>query len=59
LLFTIKPEDVKKLEKLFLKANVFVSHIGEVTKSPKKIILIKENGSKVPLRVATGFSHFK
>ena len=59
LLFTIKPEDVKKLEKLFLKANVFASHIGEITKSPKKIILIKGNGSKIPLRAATGFNHFK
>ena len=59
LLFTIKSEDVKKLKKLFLKAKVFVSHIGEITKSPKKIILIKGNGNKIPLKAATGFNHFK
>ena len=59
LLFTIKPEDVKKIKSLFLKADTLVSHIGEITKSPKKIILIKKNGSKVSLKPATGFNHFK
>jgi thiamine-monophosphate kinase len=59
LLFTIKSEDVKKLKRLFLKANIFVSHIGEIIKSPKKIILIKKNGSKISLKPATGFNHFK
>jgi len=59
LLFTIKPEDVKNLKRLFLKANSFISHIGEITNSPKKIILIRENGSKVSLKPATGFNHFK
>ncbi|MCH2393027.1 MAG: thiamine-phosphate kinase, partial [Nitrospinales bacterium] len=59
LLFTIKPEDVKNLKRLFLKADTFVSHIGEITKSPKKIALIKKNGSKVSLKQATGFNHFK
>ena len=59
LLFTIKPEDVKKIKRLFLKADTFVSRIGEITKSPKKITLIKKNGSKVSLKPATGFNHFK
>jgi len=59
LLFTIKPEDVKKIKSLFLKADTFVSRIGEITKSPKKITLIKKNGSKVSLKPATGFNHFK
>jgi thiamine-monophosphate kinase len=59
LLFTIKSEDVKNLKKLFLKANAFVSHIGEITKSPKKIILIKEDSSKIFLKPAAGFNHFK
>jgi len=59
LLFTIKPEDVKNLKRLFLKANTFISHIGEITNSPKKIILVRENGSKVSLKPATGFNHFK
>ena len=59
LLFTIKPEDVKKIKSLFLKADTFVSRIGEITKSPKKITLIKNNGSKVSLKPATGFNHFK
>ena len=59
LLFTIKPEDVKNLKRLFLKADSFVSHIGEIAKSPKKITLIKRNGSKVSLKQATGFNHFK
>jgi len=59
LLFTIKPEDVKSLKRLFLKADSFVSHIGEIAKSPKKITLIKRNGSKVSLKPATGFNHFK
>jgi len=59
LLFTIKPEDVKNLKRLFLKADSFVSHIGEIAKSPKKITLIKRNGSKVSLKPATGFNHFK
>ena len=59
LLFTIKPEDVKNLKRLFLKANTFISHIGEITNSPKKIILARENGSKVSLKTATGFNHFK
>ena len=59
LLFTIKPEDVRNLKRLFLKADAFVSHIGEITKSPKKITLIKRNGSKVSLKQATGFNHFK
>jgi len=27
--------------------------------SPKKIILIRENGSKVSLKPVTGFNHFK
>ncbi len=59
LLFTIKPEDVKKMKGLFLKADTLVSHIGEITKSPKKITLTKKNGSKVSLKPATGFNHFK
>ena len=59
LLFTIKPQDVKNLKRLFLKANTFISHIGEITNSPKKIILTRENGSKVSLKSATGFNHFK
>ena len=59
LLFTIKPEDVKYLKRLFLKANTFVSHIAEITNSPKKIMLTKKNGSKVSLEPATGFNHFK
>jgi thiamine-monophosphate kinase len=59
LLFTIKSEDVKKLKRLFLKANTFISHIGEITNSPKKIILTRANGSKIFLKPAMGFNHFK
>ena len=59
LLFTIKSEDVKKLKRLFLKANTFISHIGEITNSPKKIILSRANGSKIFLKPAMGFNHFK
>jgi thiamine-monophosphate kinase len=59
LLFTIKPEDVKKIKTLFLKADKLVSHIGEITTASKKITLIKRNGRKVFLRPGTGFNHFK
>jgi thiamine-monophosphate kinase len=59
LLFTITPEDVKKIKSLFLKADTFVTHIGEITKSQKKITLIKKSGSKFSLKPATGFNHFK
>ena len=58
LLFTIKPEDVKKTKSLFLKEDTLVSRIGEITKTPKKITLINKNGGKVSLKPATGFNHF-
>ena len=59
LLFTIKPEDVKKLKSLFLKADTVISHIGEITRHPNKITLIKRNGNRVSLKPETGFNHFK
>ena len=59
LLFTIRREDVKKLNKLFLKADTTVSHIGEITKSPGKIFLRQKNGRKKSLKSSIGFNHFK
>lgn len=58
LLFTIRPEDVKKLNSLFLKADAPVSHIGEITNFPGKITLKKENGRKKALKPSMGFNHF-
>ena len=59
LLFTIRQEDVRKLEKLFLKADAPVSHIGEITKFSGEIILKKINGRKKSLKQSIGFNHFK
>ncbi len=59
LLFTIRQEDVKKLNSLFLKADTPVSHIGEITSFPGKIILNKTNGRKKSLKPSMGFNHFK
>ena len=59
LLFTIRQEDVKKLNRLFLKADAPVSHIGEITKLPGKITLKKKNGRERSLKPSTGFNHFK
>ena len=59
LLFTIRPEDVKNLKRLFLKADTFISHIGDITSSPKRIMLTKRDGSRVSLKPSTGFNHFR
>ena len=59
LLFTIRPEDVNKLKRLFLKFGSPVSHIGEITKFSGKIILKKINGRKKSLKLSLGFNHFK
>ena len=59
LLFTIRQEDVKKLNSLFLKADAPVSHIGEITSFPGKLVLNKINGRKKFLKASTGFNHFK
>ena len=59
LLFTIRPEDVKELIKLFLKVDFSISHIGEITDLPGKIILKKKNGRKKSLKLSMGFNHFK
>ncbi len=59
LLFTIRQEDVKKLNSLFFKADAPVSHIGEITRFPGKIVLKKINGRKKSLTPSMGFNHFK
>lgn len=59
LLFTIRAEDVKKLNRLFLKVDTPVTHIGEINKFPRKIILKKKNGNKKLLNPSMGFNHFR
>jgi len=59
LLFTIGQENVRKLNRLFLKADVPISHIGEITKFSAEVILNKKNGRKKLLKSSMGFNHFK
>ena len=59
LLFTIRQEDVKKLNMLFLDAGTPVSHIGEITKLPGKMTLKKKTGRVSFLKPSMGFNHFK
>jgi thiamine-monophosphate kinase len=59
LLFTITPRDVNKLNRLFTKTDTPLSHIGEITNTPKKIQLKKKNGKTVFLNTTKGFDHFK
>ena len=50
---------LKKLNKLFLKVDTPITHIGEITKVSEKIILKKKNGRKKALNPSMGFNHFK
>jgi|TARA_B110000240_G_C13450957_1_gene432484 thiamine-monophosphate kinase len=59
LLFTITPRDVKKLNRLFTKTDIPISHIGEITNIPKKIQLKKKTGKTIFLKMTKGFDHFK
>ena len=59
LLFTIRQEDVKKLNMLFLDAGTPVSHIGEITKLPGKMTLKKKTGRVSFLKPSMGFNHFR
>lgn len=59
LLFTLKPEDARKIEKLFHDAKTPVTQIGEVSAQPEKMVLVKKDGTIKPLQEFMGFNHFK
>ncbi|GJL79749.1 MAG: thiamine-monophosphate kinase [Nitrospinaceae bacterium] len=59
LLFTLKSEDVRKIETLFHNAQTPVTLIGEVSAKPGKTVLIKNDGTTQPLQKFMGFNHFK
>jgi len=59
LLFTLKSEDARNLEKLFHKAKTPVTLIGEVSAQPGKMVLVKTDGTSKPLQEFTGFNHFR
>ena len=59
LLFTLKSEDVRKIEKLFHDSKTPVTQIGEVSAQPEKMVLVKSDGTIKPLQEFMGFNHFK
>jgi len=59
LLFTLKSEDVRKLEKLFHDAKTPVTQIGEVSSQSGKMILAKSDGTCKSLHAFMGFNHFR
>jgi thiamine-monophosphate kinase len=59
LLFTLKSEDVRKIEKLFHKAKTPVTQIGEVSAQPEKLVLAKRDGTIKSLQKNMGFNHFR
>ena len=56
LLFTAKPENVKKLKELWKNVNIPITMIGEITK--KGINLVNIDGKAIPL-TKEGYNHFK
>lgn len=58
LLFTTKPEDVRKIAGLFKNIQTPVTQIGEVFARPKKVIIEKRDG-KIRTLKNMGFDHFK
>jgi thiamine-monophosphate kinase len=58
LLFTLPADGVKKLLRQFLKAEVLVTQIGEITLKPRKVSLIMRNGITKTLQESEGFNHF-
>lgn len=59
LLFTLKSEDVRKLNSQFKNANTPVTQIGEVTAHPQKVVLLKNDGKSISLKKFSGFDHFE
>jgi thiamine-monophosphate kinase len=59
LLFTLKSEDVRKLEKLFHNAKTPVTQIGEVSAQSENVVLAKSDGTIKPLQEFMGFNHFR
>ncbi|NIQ02659.1 MAG: thiamine-phosphate kinase, partial [Nitrospinaceae bacterium] len=59
LLFTSRPEDVKKIMSQFHQARCPVSVVGEITASKNRMILEKTSGAEESLRFSMGFNHFK
>ena len=58
LLFTLPPDGVKKLKRLFIKAKAHVTQIGQITLRPAKVILEERNGGNKILPDSSGFNHF-
>ena len=59
LLFTLKPEDVRKITSRFKHAKTPVTQIGEVTAHPEKVVLLNRDGKSRSLDKLLGFDHFR
>lgn len=59
LLFTLKPEDVRKITSLFNDAKTPVTLIGEITDHPQKVVLLGNDGKTKSLKKFLGFDHFR
>lgn len=58
LLFTLKPRNLKNLERKFQKRGLRLTPIGEITATPEKIVLCKSNGRSKQTLKPSGFNHF-
>jgi thiamine-monophosphate kinase len=56
LLFTVRPENIKKLKELWKNMEIPIAMIGEITK--KGINLVNTDGETIPL-TKEGYNHFK
>ena len=59
LLFTLKPEDVKKIIRRFEKIQTSVTVIGDIIPGSGKVILQKADGKSRVLHKPLGYNHFK
>lgn len=59
LLFTLKSEDVRKINDQFNNAKMPVTQIGEVTAHPQKVVLLSSDGKSQSLKKRSGFDHFR
>jgi len=56
LVFTLNPQDAKKMEKLFQKSQV--SCIGEILPTPDSVFIREADGKLKPVKKLQGYQHF-